>query len=278
MGLQVVGAAEVRKIVCGVSASRELFERAAAAGAQLVLVHHGIFWRNEPQRIDARMRGRLEALFAADMSLAGYHLALDAHPELSDSAQLAAELGVTVEGAVRDARRRRAPRRAGSRSTRSSRGSRTCSGGRRSSSPPAPTTVERIAIMSGGGGHFVLQAAAAGFDLFLTGEPTEPAQASARELGIHFVAGGHTATERRGIQALTRRIADRLRPRLGVRRGREPGLTTPSAPTCGDRRGGRGAAGAATTGCRHGCAPRPSGREDRAAGRSAAAPRSSSTR
>src|SRR4051794_15176651 len=97
MGLQVVGAAEVRKIACGVSASRELFERAAAAGAQLVLVHHGIFWRNEPQRIDARMRGRLEVLFAHDISLAGYHLALDAHPELGDSALLAEELGVEVE-------------------------------------------------------------------------------------------------------------------------------------------------------------------------------------
>src|SRR3954451_7306853 len=102
MGLQVVGTAEVRKIACGVSASRELFERAAAAGAQLVLVHHGIFWRNEPQRIDARMRGRLETLFAADMSLTGFHLALDAQPELSDSALLAAELGVQFEGAFEE--------------------------------------------------------------------------------------------------------------------------------------------------------------------------------
>src|SRR3954471_11601584 len=102
MGLQVVGATEVRKLACGVSASRELFERAAAAGAQLVLVHHGGFWRNEPQRIRARMRGRLETLFAADMSVAAYHLALDAHPELSDSALLAAELGVQVEGAFEE--------------------------------------------------------------------------------------------------------------------------------------------------------------------------------
>src|SRR4051794_20805395 len=169
MGLQVVGAAEVRKIACGVSASRELFERAAAADAQLVLVHHGIFWRNEPQRIDARMRGRLESLFAADMSLAGYHLALDAHPELSDSAQLAAALGVAVDGPFE-----------------------TYGVGGRLAEPlglgaflarieevlgraplvfaSGPETVARVAIMSGGGGHFLLQAAAAGFDLFLTGE------------------------------------------------------------------------------------------------------------
>ena len=50
MGLQVEGAAEVREVVCGVSASRELFERAAEAGAQLVLVHHGLFWDKEPRR------------------------------------------------------------------------------------------------------------------------------------------------------------------------------------------------------------------------------------
>jgi dinuclear metal center YbgI/SA1388 family protein len=209
MGLQVVGAAEVLKVACGVSASRELFERAGAAGAQLVLVHHGIFWRNEPQRIDGRMRGRLETLFAHDMSLAAYHLALDAHPELSDSAQLAAELGVEVD----------APFEAHG------------VGGRLVEPLPieaflarveavlerkplvfasGPPTVTRVAIMSGGGGHYLVQAAQAGFDLFLTGEPTEPAQQSAKELGVHFVAGGHYATERRGIQALTRRLAERF--------------------------------------------------------------------
>ena len=160
MGLQVVGAAEVRKVVCGVSASRELFERAAAAGAQLVLVHHGIFWRNEPQRIDARMRGRLETLFAADMSLAGYHLALDAHPELSDSAQLAAELGVERRGAVRG----RTASAAG------------CAEPARIEAFLAriedvlgraplvfaygPATVERVAIMSGGGGPYFLRGSA----------------------------------------------------------------------------------------------------------------------
>jgi dinuclear metal center YbgI/SA1388 family protein len=209
MGLQVVGSAEVRKIACGVSASRELFERAAAAGAELVLVHHGIFWRNEPQRIDARMRGRLETLFAHDISLAAYHLALDAHPELSDSAQLAALLEVEIEAPFETHG----------------------VGGRLSAPLPieaflarieavlerkplafafGPPTVQRVAIMSGGGGGFLVQAAAAGFELFLTGEPTEPAHASARELGVHFVAGGHYATERRGIQAVTRRLAERF--------------------------------------------------------------------
>jgi dinuclear metal center YbgI/SA1388 family protein len=199
----------VSKVVCGVSASRELFERAAAAGAQLVLVHHGIFWRNEPQRIDARMRGRLETLFAADMSLAGYHLALDAHAELSDSAQLAAALGVAVEAPFEEhgvGGRLPEPVRIEAFLARTE----DVLGRAPLAFTYGPSTIERVAIMSGGGGGYFLRAAQAGFDLFLTGEPTEPALHSAKELGVHFVAGGHYATERRGIQALTRRIAERF--------------------------------------------------------------------
>src|SRR5580765_7678418 len=92
-GLQVTGADEVTTIACGVSSSRELFERAVGLGAELVLVHHGLFWRNEPLVVDARLRGRLEALFAADVSLVAYHLALDAHPEIGNNALLAERLG-----------------------------------------------------------------------------------------------------------------------------------------------------------------------------------------
>src|SRR5207244_12893602 len=91
MGLQVVGADQVTKVVCGVSSSLELFERAAAAGAQLVLVHHGLLWENEPRTIDARMKGRLKALFDGDLTLAAYHLARDAHPEIGTTALRARE-------------------------------------------------------------------------------------------------------------------------------------------------------------------------------------------
>jgi putative NIF3 family GTP cyclohydrolase 1 type 2 len=97
-GLQVIGADEVTKVVCGVSSSRELFERAGAAGAQLVVVHHGLFWRNEPLVIDRRLKGRLEALFAGNLTLVAYHLALDAHPELGNNALLAERLGARCEG------------------------------------------------------------------------------------------------------------------------------------------------------------------------------------
>ena len=98
-GLQVVGADDVSKIVCGVSSSRDLFVRAGAAGAQLVLVHHGLFWRNEPLLVDRRLKGRLEALFSANLTLAAYHLALDAHPEVGNNALLAERLGAERDGA-----------------------------------------------------------------------------------------------------------------------------------------------------------------------------------
>ena len=209
-GLQVVGAEEVRRIACGVSSSRELFERAAAAGAQLVLVHHGLFWRNEPVWIDRRQRGRLEALFAADLNLAAYHLALDAHPELGNNALLAEALGVEVErpfGDVGQGGTLREPLQLAALVGRI----REVAGGR----DPlvythGPEPVQRVAICSGGAAGELIRAAHEGYDLFLTGEPGEPSLATARELGIHFVAAGHDATERLGVQALARRLAERF--------------------------------------------------------------------
>jgi len=209
MGMQVVGSDEVTKIAAGVSASRELFERAAASGAQLVVVHHGILWRNESPVVDRRMKGRLEALFGADMTLAAYHLALDAHVEIGNGALLARELGVEVEGPFAGvgiggrlgepvgidaftARTREAVDR-----------------------EPlvfahGPERIERVAILTGGGGRHLLDAAREGYDLFLTGEPEEPSGRDARELGVHFVAAGHDATERLGIAALAERLAERF--------------------------------------------------------------------
>jgi dinuclear metal center YbgI/SA1388 family protein len=208
-GLQVAGAEEVSKIVCAVSSSLELFERAASAGAQLVLVHHGLLWDNEPRVIDARMRRRLQALFDADLTLAAYHLALDAHPEVGNNALLAAELGVEVDGpfaGIGVGGRLAAPEPVETFLARV-----------RERIEPEPLVfdegpgeVRRAAIVSGGGGRYLAEAAAAGYDLFLTGEPEEPSLHLARELGITFVAAGHYATERLGVQALTARLAERF--------------------------------------------------------------------
>jgi dinuclear metal center YbgI/SA1388 family protein len=210
MGLQVVGAPGVRKIVCGVSASRELFERAAEAGAQMVVVHHGLLWDNEPRRIGPVMRERLRALFDADLSLVAYHLALDAHPEVGNNALLCDELGIERDGRFADG---------------------VGFGGRLADAVPVsdvaervqerlgrmplvfsygPELVKRVAVCSGGAARYLADAAAEGYDCFVTGEADEPTKHAAKEAGVHFIAGGHYATETLGVRALAARIGERF--------------------------------------------------------------------
>jgi len=207
VGLQVVGADEVTRVACGVSASRELFERAAAVGGELLLVHHGLFWDRDPRVVDRVLRARLEALFRADVTLAAYHLALDAHPVVGNNALLCRELGIEPADRFADvgfggplaeacdvgelARRleerlARAPL----------------------VFPYGPRQLERVAVCSGAAAGLLPRAAAAGYDCYVTGEPSEPALAQARELGVHFVAAGHYATETFGVQALAAAIGE----------------------------------------------------------------------
>jgi dinuclear metal center YbgI/SA1388 family protein len=208
-GLQVLGADEVTRIACGVSASLELFERAAAAGAELVLVHHGLFWRNEPLVVDRRLRGRLEALFAANATLAAYHLALDAHPELGNNAVLAQRLGAAREGAFAEIGASAWLAEPVGIDTLTAR-LRDATGQDPLVFPHGPERIERIAVATGRGGTLLIQAAHEGYDALVAGEPEEPALHTARELGIHFLAGGHYATETFGVQALAALLADRF--------------------------------------------------------------------
>ena len=208
-GLQVVGAEDVTKIACGVSSSRELFERAAATGAQLVIVHHGLFWRNEPVWIDRRQRRRLEALFAADLNLAAYHLALDAHPAIGNNALLADALHVEVDGAFGEVGQGGTVREPVAIDDFARRVRETV-GREPLVFAEGPARIERVAICSGGAAGELIRAAHEGYDLFLTGEPGEPSLQTARELGIHFVAAGHHATERLGVQALSQHLSDRF--------------------------------------------------------------------
>jgi dinuclear metal center YbgI/SA1388 family protein len=209
MGMQVVGSPEVAKIVCGVSSSRELFEQATARGAQLVLVHHGLFWNNEPRIVDARMKGRLKALLDGDLTLAAYHLALDAHPEVGNNALLARELGIAVEGpfaGIGVGGRLDAPVDVAGFARRV----RAALDREPLVFAHGPDAIRRVAVVTGGGGRSLADAAAEGYDLFLTGEPEEPSLHTARELGIHFVAAGHYATERLGVRALAAHLAERF--------------------------------------------------------------------
>jgi dinuclear metal center YbgI/SA1388 family protein len=209
MGMQVPGTREVRSIVAGVSASLELFERAAEANADLILVHHGFFWDRDPRAIDEAFKRRLKALFDADMTLAAYHLALDAHADIGNNALLTRELGVQAE-------RRFAGIGFGGPLTEpvdiagfAARAKEVLE-----TEPMVfehgPELIETAAVITGGAARHLADAAREGYDLFLTGEAEEGTLHASKELRIHFVAGGHYATERVGIKALAAKIAERF--------------------------------------------------------------------
>lgn len=209
MGMQVEGTRDVRRIACGVSASLELFERAAAARADFLIVHHGLFWDNDPRTVDERMKRRLHTLFDADITLAAYHLALDAHPEVGNNALLAAELGVEVErtfAGIGVGGRLGDPASVSGLVARL----RDALGSDPLVFAEGPDVVQRVAIVTGGAPRYIADAAAEGYDAFVTGEAAEPTLHAARERSINFVAAGHYATERLGVQALAERLAGRF--------------------------------------------------------------------
>lgn len=210
-GLQVEGRSEVRCIVTGVTASSALIEAALAEGADALLVHHGYFWRGEDGRITGMRRRRLGALLRHDLNLFAYHLPLDVHPEVGNNAQLGLRLELKPEGRFGEqdigmhgvlaqaldlagfTRRveqetARAPLVIGD-------------PGRR---------VRRVAWCTGGAQGLFEQAIALGVDAYISGEISEPTVHAARESGVAYIAAGHHATERYGVQALGEHLAQRF--------------------------------------------------------------------
>ncbi|MGL9735717.1 MAG: type 2 GTP cyclohydrolase I [Symbiopectobacterium sp.] len=201
-GLQVEGRENVQRIITGVTASQALLDVAAAQQADAVLVHHGYFWKKESPVISGMKRHRLKTLLANDINLYGYHLPLDVHPELGNNVCLAALLDITVLGEIEqllpygelsqpvsgEALRERLETRLG-------RSVLHCGDN-------APSQITRLAWCSGGGQGFIEQAARFGVEAFITGEVSEQTIHIAREMGLHFYAAGHHATERGGIKAL----------------------------------------------------------------------------
>lgn len=216
-GLQVPGAERVELVVTGVSAHLELFERAAELGAQMVLCHHGIVWGSRPTAITVPMRRRLEALFSADMSLAAYHLPLDAHPEVGNNALICAALGLDPAERIGDHGGR--PLGFVGRSadgipfaTLRDRCSAVLGGRDPLIQGAGPDVVRSVGVISGAAASMLADAAALGLDAFLTGEPAEHSMADATEAGMHFIAAGHYATETFGV----RRLGELLAERFGV--------------------------------------------------------------
>jgi len=212
-GLQVEGKAEVRKVVSGVSGSVALFEAAALAGADLVIVHHGIFWDRESRVVRGGMKRRLELLFQHGLTLAAYHLCLDAHGEVGNNILAARGLGLEntqpwaeyngraigfrgewpglpVEEAVRKVN--------------------DLYGGQALAFLYGPERVRTVGIISGGAQGEMRQAIEQGLDMFITGEASEFVMHTAREGAIHFLGAGHYNTERLGIRVLGEHLAARF--------------------------------------------------------------------
>jgi dinuclear metal center YbgI/SA1388 family protein len=207
-GLQVEGRAEVGTLVSGVTASQALVDAAIEAGADLLLVHHGYFWRSEAAPLVGMKGRRIAALMRAELSLLAYHLPLDAHPELGNNRQLGLTLGFQEGAQAQDllwgvdlAR----PLEAGDLVARVE----TALG-----RPPlvvgGPAPLRRVAWCTGAAQGMIEQAAAAGYDAFISGEISEQTVHQARELGILYLAAGHHATERYGVQALGHELAGRF--------------------------------------------------------------------
>jgi dinuclear metal center YbgI/SA1388 family protein len=212
-GLQVPNMQPVDTVATGVSASAELFERAAAAGAQLVLVHHGLWWRGMPQHIDRALHRRLKPLFDHDIALAAYHLPLDAHPEHGNNALLAEGLDLTdVTPFERIGMAGHFGEREGIHTAELLERVRRLTQREPLHLDFGPERIRSMAIVSGGASDYLGAAVAAGYDAFLTGEPAERVMTQAREAGIHFFGAGHYATETFGI----RRMGDLLAERFGV--------------------------------------------------------------
>lgn len=213
-GLQVAGREQIQHVVSGVTASQRFLQAAIEAKADAVLVHHGYFWSGESPVLTGMKLERIRTLINADISLLAYHLPLDIHPELGNNAQLAKRFGFSIDG-------------------------RQAAGGTDGllfhGRPPNPMPndqfithiadvlgrkvtavgrserpIRRVAWCSGGAQRFVQQAAELGVDAFISGEISEQTTHEARENGLLFVAGGHHATERFGVQALGEKLAEQL--------------------------------------------------------------------
>jgi dinuclear metal center YbgI/SA1388 family protein len=210
-GLQVEGRPEIHKLVSGVTASLALIEAAAQAGADAILVHHGLFWRGQDGRVTGWMKRRLQLLLAHEINLYAYHLPLDAHPEWGNNAQLGLKLKLSADGRFGDQDLGFLGTPAQPLTVAALTALLQYRLGR------APVVVEgdgrpirRVAWCTGGAQGYFEAAIAAGADAFLTGEISEPQAHYARETGVAYFACGHHATERFGASALGAALAERF--------------------------------------------------------------------
>jgi dinuclear metal center YbgI/SA1388 family protein len=209
-GLQVEGRCEVRRVVSGVTASLALIDAAIDAGADALLVHHGLFWRGHDGRLSGWLKQRVARLLGAGLNLFAYHLPLDAHAELGNNARLGLRLGLRANarfgaqalGFIADAADLTRSEALAARVA-------TALGRAPLLLPGDGRELRRIAWCTGGAQGLLEEAIVAGADAFLSGEVSEPQAHLARESGVAYLACGHHATERFGVQAVGEWLAAR---------------------------------------------------------------------
>ncbi len=213
-GLQVEGVESISKLVAGVTACQALIDRAVEEGADALLVHHGFFWKGEDPSVAGMKYRRLKTLIESGVNLIAYHLPLDAHPTLGNNALLADRLNIEITGSLEPGNlhsignvgRLRAPLSA------------------ERFGQVVASALGREPLVIQGGNHlihtigwctgsaqgYIERAATCGVDAYLSGEISEPTVHSARELGVHYIAAGHHATERYGVQGVGEYLANQF--------------------------------------------------------------------
>lgn len=213
-GLQVEGSKTISKLITGVTASQALIDRAVEESADAILVHHGFFWKGEDPTVTGIKYQRLKTLIENGINLLAYHLPLDAHPQLGNNAQLASLLDISIDGGLQPGEARPVGNI-----------------GRLQRPMPAAEfakiigrVLDREPLLIEGGEHqittlawctgaaqgYIEQAADLGVDAYISGEVSEPTVHIARERGVHYIAAGHHATERYGVQAVGEHLADKF--------------------------------------------------------------------
>ncbi|AMQ88050.1 Nif3-like dinuclear metal center hexameric protein [Marinobacter sp. LQ44] len=205
-GLQVEGSENVRVVVSGVTASQALIDEAVKHNADMILAHHGYFWKGEDQTIRGMKKNRIKQLLDNEINLVAYHLPLDDHPEYGNNRQLANVLniqnpapigGLVWQGELSEPM---TPETFGLHIARALHRQPLHVGN-------GPEKIETVAWCTGAAQGFINIALNAGVDAYISGEISEPTTHTARECGIHYYAAGHHATERYGVQALGEALA-----------------------------------------------------------------------
>jgi len=208
-GLQIdAGRSDIQKVVTGVTASQALIDAAIEAEADLLLVHHGYFWKGESEQLTGIKGHRIRSLMQAGISLLAYHLPLDAHPQFGNNAQLAKQMGFSDALPVKEGLIWQIDLKSPLDANELAANLAKTLGQQPLHISIGDKPLHRIGWCSGAAQDYIELAAELNLDAFITGEISERTVHLARELDIHFYAAGHHATERFGVQALGEHLAE----------------------------------------------------------------------